>query len=433
LFTIPFFRFRQIGDLFFAKVDWILTAALLLLIVIGILLTKQFPERARSNIWAPLLLFLFVNLLTSLFSPYPQDAVNGLIVLGQGLVFIAICALMLDDRGLERILPWVLGISVSLNAAMALMGYALHVPLFVDEETGRYFGGTVGANNMALMSVFCVPIIVNQLAYAQTRAMRFLAALLLLLVLAGLVVSESRGGFVTFIFVSLLLAWSFRMHLRPHHLGILIAAGGIALLFTLVSVPDDYWQRQSTLQMLGLAATESTDHLRDDAALDRRAAYLVVAGEAFTEKPILGHGTSAFAEIWFRSTVSDAFKDERRPAHNTYAEVLVGSGLVGLLLFIALLWVAFQNYWRAEQYLVAIDDTRGRHLCSSYRLAFLSIIAYLFLKSGIDHKLFLLSLPLSMATLRYAQRRYLSATEPVSDQEASIRSGHVSPLSAYQS
>lgn len=406
LFTIPFFRFRQIGDLFFAKVDWILTAVLLLFITVGLLLAKQFPVRIRSNIWPPLVLFLFVNLLASAVSPYPQDALSGMIVLAQGLIFILICSLMLDDRGITSILPWVLGISVSLNAAMAVLGYALHVPLFIDEETGRYFGGTVGANNMALMSVFCFPILVNQLAYAKTGAIRLLAAVLVVLLLVGLVVSESRGGFVTFLFVSALVAWSFRTHLRPHYLGLFFAGAGAVLMVMLVSVPDDYWQRQSTLQMLGLAATESTDHLRGDAALDRRAAYLVVAGDAFTEKPILGHGTSAFAEIWFRSTESDAFKDERRPAHNTYAEVLVGSGLIGLILFLALLWVVLQNYLRAERYLASIDDTRGLHLCSSYRIAFLSIVAYLFLKSGIDHKLFLLSLPLSVAVLGYARRRY---------------------------
>lgn len=423
LFTIPFFRFRQLGDLFFAKVDWILTAVLLLLIVFSLLLAKQFPEKIRSNIWAPLLLFFFVNLLASSVSPYPQDAVSGMIVLVQGLIFILICSLMLDDRGITSILPWLLGISVSLNAALAVLGYAFHVPLFVDEETGRYFGGTVGANNMALMSVFCFPIVVNQFAYAKTGAIRLLAALLVVLLLVGLVVSESRGGFVTFLFVLALLAWSFRSHLRPHYLGLVFAGAGAILVVMLLSVPEDYWQRQSTLQMLGLAATESTDHLRGDAALDRRAAYLVVAGDAFVEKPILGHGTSAFAEIWFRSTESDAFKDERRPAHNTYAEVLVGSGLIGLILFLVLLWVVLQNYLRAERYLASINDTPGLHLCSSYRIAFLSIVAYLFLKSGIDHKLFLLSVPLSVATLGYAKRRYAESVSasPKTDDDARLR------------
>jgi O-antigen ligase len=236
------------------------------------------------------------------------------------------------------------------------------------------------------------------------------------LLVAGLIASESRGGFLTFIIVSALTAWSFRLHFRPHYLGLIIGAVGVAAIGFLVSVPQDYWERQATLQLLGAAVTESRAHLHEDAALDRRAAYLIVAGQAFVDAPLLGHGPDTFDEIWFRSSVSDAYKNERRPAHNTYAEVLVGSGLTGLAVFVGLLWVVYKNYRNAEIELRRIGDLRGAQLCGCYRIAFIGVLAYLFLKSGLDHKLFLLAIPLSGSVRGFARRR--ASSESVDDKSA---------------
>jgi len=99
------------------------------------------------------------------------------------------------------------------------------------------------------------------------------------------------------------------------------------------------------------------------------------------------------------------FDMEKRPAHNTYVEVLIGTGLVGLASFLILLAFVFRNYVNAEHMLRRAGEDRAAHLVGAYKIAFLAILIYFFVKSGIDHKYFILAIPLSVAVLRYAKNR----------------------------
>lgn len=405
--TIPFFKFRQLGDLFFLKLDWLLTASLLLMVIPVLLITKAPPTRLRSNVWAPLLLFFFVNTIATILSPFPQVAVAGMIVLSQVVAFAIVNTIMLNDRGIETFLPWVLSLSVGANAALALIGTTFGLEAFV--EGGRALGGTITSNNMALMSVFSFPIALYLVLHSHGFGLRILAALFLFLIVAGLITSGSRGGFLNFTIMLVLLGWTFRHRFNVRYLGILFAGVGLALLAFLTTVPQNYWERQATLGLLGTAVTEDGSGLREDSSLERRAAYLVVVWDAVKERPILGFGTNAFQELWFNSKESDAFDKERRPAHNTYAEVLVGSGVIGLGAFLVLLAIVYRNYSLAEGLLRSAEDKNARDLIAMYRIAFISVLFYFLVKSGIDHKLFILAVALSASVRRYAEERYARA------------------------
>lgn len=403
LSTIPFFKFRQLGDLFFLKVDWLLTAALLAIVFLILIITKDLPSRLRSNIWLPMLLFYVVNVFASLLSPYPDLALGGIVTLTQVIIFAMINLIMLNHRGIETYLPWVIGTSIAINAALGLIGANLGVDDFI--EGGRALGGTIGANNMALMSVFAFPIMIFQFLYAKTASLRILAGMATILILAGLIASESRGGFLNFLVVLALLTWHFRRHLNVRYLGVVFAGTALAITLFLVSVPADYWERQATLGLLTEAATGSRAELTEDSSLDRRAAYLSVALDAIVNNPIIGSGTDTFREIWFLSTESDAFDNTRRPAHNTYVEVLVGSGVIGFFAFLALLLVTYRNYSSAEALFIDANDTRAADLVATYRIAYLAVLFYFLVKSGLDHKLFILSVPLSSILLAYAREK----------------------------
>lgn len=408
IFTIPFFRFRDIGDLVFLKVDWLLMALLLALVVPAMLVSKIAPGRIEGRIWGPLFIFLVVNAVSSVLSPYPDTALAGMVLLGQVMIFLTVNMLLLNDRGVESTLPWVLGISIGLNSVLAVLGYIFGIDIFTQEaaEGGvRGVGGTISSNNVALMCVFTIPLMVYMLIHATTPARRLLALALTLLLVAGVVVSESRGGFLNFIGVSGLVAWQFRHHFDPRHIGLVMAGIAALLLVFLLIVPQDFFERQASVRVLLDSLTGESNELVTDSALDRRAAYLDVAGDVFWERPFLGHGTDSFKRLWVDSEQTRWFAMEERPAHNTYAEVLVGTGLIGLAAFLLLLWVTYSNYRQAEKTLAAIGDESGRLLMASYRIAFISILVYFLVKSGIDHKIFILALPLSDAVRRYALRR----------------------------
>ena len=89
----------------------------------------------------------------------------------------------------------------------------------------------------------------------------------------------------------------------------------------------------------------------------------------------------------------------------------MGTGVIGLSAFLALLWVTYRNYREAETVLRHAGDEAGAHLAGAYKLAFVSILLYFMVKSGIDHKIFILAVPASEAVRRYALRRARAALD----------------------
>lgn len=413
LFTIPYFRYRDFGPLFFMKWDYVLTAALLAVILPAIIINKIPPQRISGRIWLPLGLFLLVNAVSTLVSPFPDVALQGMVILVAVLIFLTINMVMINDRGVERYVPWVVGGAIALNAFLTALGYFGGVEAFGG--AGRAFGGTISANNMALMCVFVIPLMVYKMIYAATGVGRLLGFVFAVLVLIGLVATESRGGFLNLIAVLVLLAAQFRHHFDPRYLGLVVGGTAAVLLAFLILVPQDYLQRQASLQMVWQWATGAESALVQDGALDRRAAYLEVAADVFPEQPLIGSGPFTFSRHWLDSIQTRWFEMEARPAHNTYADVLVGSGLLGLAALLVLLFVTFKNYKDAEDLLRAHGDEAGAHLAGAYKIAFLAILVYFFVKSGLDHKLFILALPLSEAVRRYAEHRVqrILARQPI--------------------
>jgi O-antigen ligase len=418
LFTIPYFRFRDLPGPFFMKVDYLLTATLLAIVIPTLIVNKLAPARLQANIWRPLAVFLLINIASALLSPYPDTSLSGLIILVAVVIFFTINLVMINDRGVDTYLPWVLGVSAGLNAFLACLGYYLGVDYFTQGGSGRGVGGTISANNMALMCVFVIPVMTYWAIFGATSIRRLSGLILAVVLIAGLVATESRGGFLNLVAVTGLLLLQYRHHFHPRYLG-LVVGGGAALAFAvLVLVPQDYIQRQASLGLVVEWMSGDTQEISEDGALDRRAAYLTVAWDAFPERPILGSGPDTFREFWYRSLETRWFDMTRRPAHNTYVEVLIGTGLVGLAAFLFLLIVTFQNFLRAERTLRQAGDESAAHLVGAYKIAFLSVLIYFFVKSGIDHKYFILALPLSVAALRYAKNRVASfASNPSQPRE----------------
>ncbi len=393
IFTIPYYQLRHISpDVPFLKVDWLLVTALAAIIVPNIFGLRRTPESLRSNLWPWLGLFLVVNVIASLLSSYPGysffNVFNPLLV---GYIFIALNMIMISRRGYEMYLPQVLVWSIGINAFLGTLGYFANYTPFGGER-GR--GLTIGANNMAFLSIFTVPLLTHWIFHAKTRVRSVVAVSLLIINILGVVSSESRGGFIGLSVVALLLLYEHRRRFHPKYLGVAISLIGAVLLAFISFIPQDYFQRQATIGSIGEAGAGKS--------IQRREAYLLVAWDAFTERPVLGNGTLAFPKIWIESEQKRRFDMEERPAHNTYAEVLVGTGVLGFFFFIMLLWVTFANFSRAKRLFTSAGEEKLASLTSAYQLCFIAVGIYFLFKSGLDHKLFLLSVPLSQVALTLA-------------------------------
>ncbi|MDO3386842.1 O-antigen ligase family protein [Gilvimarinus sp. SDUM040013] len=400
--SIPFFRWRQLPGPDFMKLDWLLTAGLLGLIGAYLGTLKGPPTRLRANIWIPWVLFLLANLLATLLSPYPDQAWSGMVVLFQASIYFMIVLLLVSDRGFETFLPWTIGLSMGLGALLSVLGYFFNVEAFSQEGTERAYGGTISANNMALMCVYALPVAVHWAVYGKRNLIKLLGLGTSLMMVLGVVSTVSRGGFLNLLVVSGLLAYQYRIHFKVRYLGLVVAGMTIGLLVIGTMIPEEFFERQATL------VTEGTQ----DKSLDRRSSYVIVAFDAIQAKPILGWGTSAFRKLWVESEETRWFDMIERPAHNTYLEVAVGSGILGLCLFAALLLKAYLNFRNAEKMLLQKHLYEAAHLVGAYKLGLVVVLFYFLFKSGIEHKYFLLALPLSVVALRFA----LAKTEALSSE-----------------
>ncbi|MDX1299984.1 MAG: O-antigen ligase family protein, partial [Pseudomonas sp.] len=175
---------------------------------------------------------------------------------------------------------------------------------------------------------------------APQPAMRLLAGVCLVICLAGLAATKSRGGLLggmTLLLVMLLV-------MRPALWRWLVLVGGIAALvivLTVAMLPN--WDGS----IAGLVPG------RPEAVLDRLIIW-GVALDVFKENPLFGVGLGNFRDEFFSREVwlNVELGYPSLHAHNTYLEILAGTGLFGLLAYLAFLLMMARHLlrrWRARQ------------------------------------------------------------------------------------
>jgi len=396
---IPFWGFRQISSSMpQLQIHWLIALVLILVLALQRTVRRELPQTLRANIWGPFALFFAVSLFAALLSPYRATAMLNLLRLGLASAFIALLLTLVNARGLKQTLPAVLILSVSLSALLAVLGYFFDFQLFTASIGGwtRGTGGARGPVNLAFTILAVLPLLGYWLYFERTPQKRLAAVGLIGINLLALVTTFSRGGFLILILLCAGMLLEFLPLFRLSQLMLLI---GVTILFLAVSfplVPDSYWDR-----MVGMGTTR-------DRSKQRRFSYLMVGAKAIQRRPLLGNGPGTFRQIYAQSPQSRKYarrdRDRFRYAHNTYLEVLVGTGITGLAAYLLLLGIGLNNFRKARR----IHQRRGQShqvaLIGAYRLSFLSVLAYGLLKSGVDNKLLLLGLAVSVLALRFADQ-----------------------------
>ena len=426
VFLFPFGAYR-------GKIHWVIGAALLAIACLHYLPRKKWPRQLRSNLWPWFGAFIAVNLASACLSPYPQAAFENLALVIAGGLFVALGLLFLSPHDLRRVLPLVIVVSITLGSLLAVAGYVFDISLFAQDIEGfkRGVGATVSPNSLALFIVSVIPFLFYYLLKARRLPLYLLCVLAIVINLAGIVTSYSRGGFWIMLLIAVASLVEFRDQWRVRHAGTLGLCIGLYLLLTVVLVPGSpvnqgaeeknlaaadqlkrkpgsaaekrpsediarYWKRQQSL-------SDSTDF-----SISRRRNYLLVGWEAFLRRPVLGFGPTTFKYLYEESPRGQELLRRRerknqkvaaRVAHNTYLEVLVGSGATGLLFFLGLVGTALWNFARAKREVLLKGDLDTALLVAAYRLSFLSMLVYFGIQSMVNHKPFLLLLAASQAAL----------------------------------
>lgn len=412
VFLIPYGSYRALGGSGgskFLNIPWILGLWLIVVIAFDLVRTKEPMNRIKTNLWPLFGLFFAVALVSAFLSSQPARSYDNVRLLLVAYTFVAIGIYFLSTpKDYSKTILWVIIASISINSLLSILGYVFSLSIFAFDVEGfkRSVGGTPDPNNASLMTIFSLPLI-SYVFFSTTKpGMKILAVAAFIANILGNVFTFSRGGGIVLMITLFLIFMRYGTRLTPRLVGITVAVAGLGLVIVLALIPSSYWERQkSTLE--GTSA---------DKSIARRSVYQTVALDAFKESPIWGHGPGTFSLVYAASKYAptlqlDVEKEAgtlERDAHNTYLEVVVGTGLVGLLLYLAIIWRALRNLRTARKNFHDRGDEDMANLTQTYFLSFVSLLLYMLMFSDVYHKFLLLSFVISSVGLRISEQADIS-------------------------
>ncbi|HLD66102.1 MAG TPA: O-antigen ligase family protein [Pseudomonas sp.] len=229
----------------------------------------------------------------------------------------------------------------------------------ISGRAGSTFGGAQG---LAMYLVMTMSVAIAHLFRSPQPWLRVLAGISLLVCLAGLAATQSRGGLLGAVALLVVMA----LLLRPgllRWLLLLALLGGIAGALTLALLPN--WDGT----LAGLVPG------RPEAVLDRLIIWGVVL-DVFQDNPLFGVGLGNFRDEFFARDVwlNVELGYPSLHAHNTYLELLADTGALGLLCYLAFMFKVAQELarrWREQRN----DDASVFTLAAIGTLAAYSVFA----------------------------------------------------------
>jgi O-antigen ligase len=242
-----------------------------------------------------------------------------------------------------RTIAWTLALCAVPLALTGLRNYlfgevfSTGVPGF--SRIAGYMGGSglaANPNDLALMLNLTIPIAAALMMATRSVALRAVAALVMILSVAGVIVTFSRAGFLTLMATGVMLL---AVLIRRRSTGVATFLVAVALVAPLL-VPDAYLQRLSTITDIQADQTGSAQGRWRD---------VMMAAGIVSHNPIVGAGigNDMLALNKYRG------KATYRSVHNAYLQYAVDLGLPGLLLFA---WLHIRCFRAARRF-----EVRSRH------------------------------------------------------------------------
>jgi O-antigen ligase len=363
----------------------------------GPVLMHMWRGHHRRIVFAPvllwLLLFLIVQLLSTISSRYPSDAVSEVqqYMIEGLLLFFLVTNAIHTSAALRNVLWTVVAAGAFLGLISVVQwltgsffrpygGFGL-VPieyLSGFAQSPRAAGPLGDPNYYAQVLLVPLALAMTMLWSERSRGVRVLAFGAAGLCVAGILLTFSRGAGLAFvvIFVAMVLLRAVRLRY------VVVVVVGLAV--ALAAVPA-YRDRISTVSSVGGATAEAGTEQAADESIRARMTEMLAAAHVFADHPLTGVGPAVFPRYYqeYAQRVGIEVHEEtkwgknagqapERQAHNIFLSKAAETGIAGLMVFIAAIGTT----------LIGLLRTRRRCLLTRPELAsmatalFLAILAY---------------------------------------------------------
>ncbi len=302
------------------------------------------------------LAFLFTPIAAS-----PGDSVTALneIFIKTVAIFILMIGLINTRERLKKIISLTV-ICGTWLAVFAIKSYASGNFTMKDRIEGIVGGIFSNPNDLALALNMLIPLGVT-LALTSAGRIRLLYIACALIMTGGVIVTFSRGGFLTLVALSAVMVWKFG---RGQRVKALIATA-LPSLILIAAVSDTYQNRLISI----------FDHDRDQSGSAQERSEVLKRGLGLAiQHPFIGVGIGNF----------HIYSMKEKVAHNAYVETAVELGSFGLIAYLILVLASLRGLIRIERETLtarSFNDLDMRHLSIGLQAALVAYLANSFFLS----------------------------------------------------
>ena len=340
--------------------------------MLGYVLLKDKPKISFGTLGGLILLFfVWTTLSTALTSGLPEISWEYWSRFSKVILLFVFVYLVIDKKLHIDFFLWCVVLSIGFYGGLEALK-------FVASGGGHMIAGFTGhvlgdRNELALAFVILLPLCFYLLGEygPQSRLIRLGMLGLMGLLVAGVIGTQSRGGFIALLGLA---AYLFVKTERKILMTVLIAVivGGMSYL-----VSDDWSSRMNTINEAG-----------EDASFMGRVVAWKLSFIMATQHPFFGGGfkTLEYFPMWQALSqdffsysffyTGDALPDEQkaRAAHSVYFQVLGEHGFVGLAIYLAFLVKAFTSAGKVAR--VARKHVETASIATLATMLQLSIFAF---------------------------------------------------------
>jgi hypothetical protein len=210
-------------------------------------------------------------------------------------------------------------------------------------------GGPLGkANRYGQIMLVLLPLALFKYWGEKHKFRKYFALLMGVFILCGFLLTYSRGGFLTMMFMIILLV-VFR-YIRPAQIVISL----IVLVSLMAVAAPGYFTRIDTIRGIEGLFNAGAD-VRADGTTRGRLTEMLAAGLAFLDYPILGVGPGQYTPFYSKHYQSDPdisyrFLGRNRRAHILYFELAAETGILGFGVFMAIAGLVMFRLWQIRRW-----------------------------------------------------------------------------------
>ncbi len=241
--------------------------------------------------------------------------------------------------------------------------------------------------NYASLLTIAFPYMLLMAYWYKKGVVKYLVYFGIILFLAGIFLSFTRAAYVA---VFAMIGFYFIIKLRVLKPVLLLGVVGIALVFYFLLKQDNYLNYspdfEKTITYDDFDDIVNATYKGTDLSTVERGYRWVAGYQMIKEKPLMGYGPGTFYFNYkpytlksFETYVSD--NPEKSGIHSYYLMTFVEQGLIGLLIFISLV---FYSLIFGEKLYHRLEDDELKHILMAVMLSFLGIYLILMINDMIE-------------------------------------------------